>query len=658
MNPQQPHQPDPDRTTEGQESHEIPATVEPATERSTWASIRFAIKAIEIRLRFVAVLVAIGLLIGYWDTIVNYWDKWTRPAAGASEMAPGTEFYCPMHPSVVRATADPGGAVPSCPICGMPLSKRKRGEKAALPEGVIGRVQLSPERIQFAGIRTEDVERRDLEAELRAVGFVDFDESRLSRIVIRTPAYVEKLLVNKSFEEVRKGQPLAELYSPELYTIVQEMLIAKQSNSPDLVELGRTKLELLGIMPQDIDAAMAQPRGTRRLVIRSPIDGHLIRKEVIEGDYVEAGTMLFEVADLSVVWIEGEVFETDIALLKAGQAVTAMVESYPGKVFEGTLSLIHPHLETATRTLRVRFELKNPGHLLRPGMYATVALRTPLKNVEPFATRLALPSKPEAKDDTALAELQRICPVTGAKLGSMGEPVRVEANGQPVLLCCQGCEGKINSDPERYLQRLRTVGPDGVLAVPQDAVIDTGEEKIVYVEHEPGVFDGVLVTLGPKADGYYAVLEGLLPGDRVATAGAFLVDAETRLNPAAAASYFGAGGSPSASKPESASAESKTKTGDPAASKTPAPLTAEEQANIDKLPPADRAQAMRQRVCPITDEPLGSMGVPIKVELNGRIVFLCCAGCRGDAIKNPDKTLKKLAEATASAGPDAGGAQP
>ena len=111
-----------------------PSPPEPRRGSALSKSLWFAFKAVEIRLRFVAILVGIGLLIGYWDTIRNYWDKWTRPSGVGAAVAAGEEFYCPMHPSVVRDQPDPGGAIPKCPICGMPLSKRKKGELPELPE--------------------------------------------------------------------------------------------------------------------------------------------------------------------------------------------------------------------------------------------------------------------------------------------------------------------------------------------------------------------------------------------------------------------------------------------------------------------------------------------------------------------------------------------
>src|SRR5688500_9824299 len=120
---------------------------------SKWQRTLFFLRAVEVRLRFIAVFVAIGLLLAYWTTIEAYWDRWTRPVQASSASEAGTEYYCPMHPSVIRPGLEPNGAVPSCPICGMPLSKRKKGEVSELPEGVLARVQLSPERVQMAGVK-------------------------------------------------------------------------------------------------------------------------------------------------------------------------------------------------------------------------------------------------------------------------------------------------------------------------------------------------------------------------------------------------------------------------------------------------------------------------------------------------------------------------
>ena len=202
------------------------------TSGGLWSNLKFAIKAIEIRLRFVVILVGIGLVIGYWDRIQNVWDKWTRPAPSANAvLSEGEEFYCPMHPNVVRDTLDAGGATPNCPICGMPMSKRNKGAAAPLAEGVLSRVQLSPYRIQLAGIQTAEISHHPLALNVRALGLVAVDERSLSRIVVRVAGYVEKLYVNESFAMVHDNDPLAEIYSPELYTAAQELLIAERGRN-------------------------------------------------------------------------------------------------------------------------------------------------------------------------------------------------------------------------------------------------------------------------------------------------------------------------------------------------------------------------------------------------------------------------------------------
>jgi len=206
---------------------ELPPVENGPPSRTVWQNLRLLARVVEVRLRFVVVLVAVGLFIGYWDTIKNHWDKWTRPAAVAiNELPAGQEFYCPMHPQVVRPGLEPNGDVPKCPICGMPLSIRKKGEAAPLPPGVTGRVQLSPERVQLAGVQTVRIGYQPLVRQLTTLGNVTYDESRLSRVVSRVSGYIEKLYVDKSFVKVSQGDPLAEIYSPDLFSAAQELVLA------------------------------------------------------------------------------------------------------------------------------------------------------------------------------------------------------------------------------------------------------------------------------------------------------------------------------------------------------------------------------------------------------------------------------------------------
>jgi Cu(I)/Ag(I) efflux system membrane fusion protein len=609
------------------------------TTTTTWQRVKFALRAIEVRLRFIGVFVVIGLSMAYWTTIEAYWDRWTRPDSVELVAEEGVEYYCPMHPSVVRSSLEPNGAVPNCPICGMPLSKRKIGAQAELPAGVLSRVQLSPERVHMAGVKTVAASYMPLMKQVRTVGYVQYDEARQSEIVSRVGGYLERLLVDKTYVQVESGQPLAEIYSPDLYSGVQELLLAKKHGAGDLIAAARQRLKLLGVDDAEIDDALQTGADGARLLIRSPQSGQVIEKNIVEGASVEPGTVLFRVADLSTVWIEADAYEQDLPFLYEGQAIKATVDALPGRAFAGEVSLIYPELDAQTRTGRLRVTVENADFLLRPGMFATVQVETPMSDTEPFRSRAAnaRQTPPEA-DDATLIALQEVCPVTGLTLGAMGDPLKVSLDGKDVFVCCRDCEPKLREHPADYLAKLAPPPDNTVLTIPEGAVIDTGTQKIVYVEREPGVFEGVEVKLGPRTDNYYPVVSGLRPGDRVAAAGSFLLDAETRLNPAAASAYFGANGNGGEVSPRGAS---RAPPSEPREIEGEEP-TAAHVKQLDKLSPADREVALAQRFCVVTNLPLGAMGVPVKFIVGGQLVFGCCQSCEAEFLKRPDELLKKL----------------
>ena len=514
-----------------------------------WQKFRLVVKVVELRLRFIALMAATALVFAYWDTLWNRYDKWMRPAAERHAAVSGIEYYCPMHPQVVQN--EPG----TCPICGMPLAKRKKGEKATLPAGVTARVELVPFRVKQAGIKTSEVGYAPLAQTLTTVGYVAFDERRLANIVSKVPgkSRVEKLYINFNGQDVEVGQTLAELYSPELNQAIQELLNASQraehsvqpqsavarslvADRQEMVRASAEKLKRWGITQAQIDEILKKGQTDFKFTILSPARGHVFKKNVIEGQEVQEGYAMFEIVDLHTVWVQAQVYEHQLGLVHEGQDVEATVDAFPGETFKGKVEFIQPHLDPATRTVEVRYGLSNPGHRLRPWMFATVTLKTPIAGTPPFRTRFAAkrPSKGEGRPVRLTADEQKICPVTNAKLGSMGDPIRVEVEGRTVWTCCNACPPKLKAQPAKYLARLTPPPEDQVLSVPELAVIDTGIHKVVYVESEPGVFEGRDVVLGPRIGNRFPVLEGLAPGEKVAAAGAFLIDAESRLNPGAA----------------------------------------------------------------------------------------------------------------------------
>ncbi|HVX14230.1 MAG TPA: efflux RND transporter periplasmic adaptor subunit [Pirellulales bacterium] len=558
--------------------------------RKAWWWFDFIILVKLARLRFIGILALIGIVITQWDTLVAYFDRYTRSIEAATVPSSDVEWFCPMHPAVVR---DNGKE--KCPICFMPLSKRKKGDthEQALPPGVVNRVQLSPYRVVLAGVGTAAVDYLSLNKQVAAVGFIEFNERGQRQVSARVKGRIDKLYVNATGEMVDEGDVLAEIYSPDLYSGMRELLLAAKGGSKEMTASSRERLRLLGISDDQLDELLASGKANTHLKIRSPISGHVIEKYVVEGQYVDEGSPLYDVADLSTVWIQAQVYEEDFPFLpqaqihkplppesRDGMIVTATSRAFPNEPFLGTLSFVYPHVDEATRTVTIRCELNNPQHKLRPGTTATVTLEVPARDLEMLRR-------------TALDDQER---------------------------------------SEKLDQGL-------VLAVPESAVIDTGTQRIIYRESAPNVFEGMKVELGPRMTGpddamFYPVLSGLAAGEKVVAAGSFLVDAETRLNPAAGSIYFGGGGS----KTEG----SNVTTVRPS---TPDDPDAKLAAALAGLSAEDRALVESQKFCPILkNNRLGSMGTPLKLDVEGQAVFVCCAACKEKALDNPQETLAQVAK--------------
>jgi len=635
----------------------------PSIARRAW----WLFEILNVRLRFIFLMVLVGFVVGYWENITNHADRWLRPARAPELVtAEEIEYYCPMHPSVIRS--EPG----NCPICGMPLSKRPKSAQVALPEGVLGRQELTPLQVRLGRIGTTPVEYRLLSREIRTVGIVDYDETRRAFIAARIKGRIDKLLVNYVGQYVKQGDPLVWIYSPELLTAQQELLVAHrqlsvqtesgglgQATSRSIYEAARQKLILWGITEDQVDQILQRGTPETHLTIYSPISGFVTDKKVLEGHYVNEGDDLYTIADLSRVWMQAKVFEDESAGVEVGTAVEVTCTAYPNEMFAGRITFIAYEVDPATRTVAARVDIVNPDFELKPGMYAQAVIRVPVGKVTeaepPTATAAAAtqPAGPAALSTdgvtkaylalTAAYAQDRTDPAAATELSQRAKTLATEARGalslhaaavaeqaaqlagkelsaqrgvlkalstamvallraQPAgrLLYVAHCP-MVNADwiqdsdtilnpymgrempkcgmvtetvkptavvenerfatgyfcpmtPNRLYDKpelcpidkfpFKYVKLEKVLAVPAAAVINTGTRHIVYRESAPGVFEMLAVQVAPRAGEFYPVLAGLQPGERIATQGAFLVDAENRLNPAAAAQYFGASGGP------------------------------------------------------------------------------------------------------------------
>jgi Cu(I)/Ag(I) efflux system membrane fusion protein len=249
--------------------------------------------------------------------------------------------------------------------------------------------QIAPERLQRIGVRFIRAQRRPLEQRIRAAGRVAYDETALHDVSLKVRGWVRDLRIDAVGDRVAAGEILFTLYSPELYAAQQEYLLAlrsqtraRESEVPDradsLVSAARDRLRLWDVAPQELERIARSGAALEALPIRSPASGYVIEKEVVEGGAVEPAQRLYRIAPLDPVWVEAEVYEAELPLVRAGMRAELTLPYLPGRSFEGSVAWVHPGLSADTRTGRVRIELANPELELRPDMLATIELRVPL----------------------------------------------------------------------------------------------------------------------------------------------------------------------------------------------------------------------------------------------------------------------------------------
>ncbi len=309
-------------------------------------------------------------------------EQTKKPSSSVQE-----DYYtCPMHPSVHKGS--PG----SCPVCGMTLVKKSSEKEMTSEEShTIGAVAISPSKQVLANVSTTKATRKNLTKEIRTVGVINYAETNYRRISTRFPGRFEKLYVSFTGQRVKQGDPVAEMYSPEAISAQQEYLLAKDSyeqvkdvagivssGASSLLDQAKQKLLLWGFTEKQINELEKSKEVKNQITIYSPISGTVLKKNVDVQQYANAGESMYEVADLSTVWLYADVYEYEIQSLKIGQQVEARSDAYPGEKFNGTISFISPTIDPSSRTVRVRVDVPNAKEKLKPEMYVNAVLKATL----------------------------------------------------------------------------------------------------------------------------------------------------------------------------------------------------------------------------------------------------------------------------------------
>ncbi len=430
------------------------------------------------------------------------------PAANGQKQA--QVYTCSMHPQIRQPA--PG----LCPICGMELIPVAGGED----EEVRPRAYVTSEAAKaLMEIQTARVERRFVEAEIRMVGKVDYDETRLAAISAWVPGRIDRLYADYTGIRVDKGDHMVSLYSPELLTAQQELRAAAAAlakigaTAPQVlrdtatatVTGAREKLRRWGLTEEQIRAAEGKGSLSDHVTIYAPIGGTVIERNGTEGMYVMTGEMIYRIADLSKVWVKLEAYEADLAWLHYGQTVTFTAEAYPGETFEGKISFIDPLLDPMTRTVRLRVNVDNHDGRLKPEMFVRgvvhAQVATSGRVMDPgLAGKWISPMHPEIVK---------------------GGPGTCDVCGMPLVRAEELGYVPAEAKPE-----------DMPLVIPTSAPLITGKRAVVYVEvpgAEKPTFEGREVVLGTRAGAFYMVESGLEEGEIVVTNGNFKIDSALQI---------------------------------------------------------------------------------------------------------------------------------
>jgi Cu(I)/Ag(I) efflux system membrane fusion protein len=419
-------------------------------------------------------LLASILLTGSYF-VYRHWDGSTK---GSAVKYSKTQYHCPMHPTYI--SDKPG----DCPICGMKLvpiessSPNSHKDHESAPTSAASNqtdgeqskvsgyatVMIPQERIQSMGITTVEARRMELDQSIRTFGRITYDETRMHHVHTKFEGTIETLHVTYVGQYVKKGDPLFSIYSPELYATQNEYLLALRSRAQmppldgndsfnaagniDLVAAARQRLMLWDISEKDLREIERTHQPMRTLTLFSPVSGYVTGKTAVQGLRVMPADNLYDIVDLSTIWLLADIYEVNLPFITLGQQASFQMSYQPGKTWRGRIVFINPSVDPATRTVKARLELANPGNELKPDMFGDVVI-----------------------------------------------------------------------------QGIHKTG----IAVPESAVIDTGERNIIFIAKGNGLFEPREVVSGVRARNLVEIKQGVSEGESVVSGANFLLDSESKL---------------------------------------------------------------------------------------------------------------------------------
>ncbi|MCP4181383.1 MAG: efflux RND transporter periplasmic adaptor subunit [bacterium] len=370
-------------------------------------------------------------------------------------------------------------------------------------------LMLTSEDVKRLEVETFIVQRKIMDFPIYLAGELNYDERKIYRFPANFSGRIDKLYVNYEGISIKKDEPVAKIWSPDLIVLQKELLQAvKESrkgteNSRQYLNSVIAKMKSWKLTEKQIKEMVKRGTVSQHVTLYSPFTGIVTEQNYLDGQYFSIGSNLYTVADISHLWLRLDAWESNIALLKLGQRVEFSVKSYPGETFYGKISFISPYLYTDTRTVFIRADIKNPELKLKPGMYASAKVYVKVKGRNKYVNY-----KPSGKKPKTQVEVTR-------RLSNQLTSVPLDG----------GMVQKIDKKEQKYLNE----NDLGVVVIPITAPLITGKRSVVYLQKSPGIYEGIQVVLGHKNEKYFEVISGLKTGDIVVTSGNFQIDTEMQV---------------------------------------------------------------------------------------------------------------------------------